>query len=71
MGGEMGGVGGGPKKNPKINRWGGLLYGTGEYCLGVDTEVYSSTNWPPFTGGKNSILNWVLKLNPLNQKVKK
>ena len=30
--------------------------------------VYSSTNSPPFTGSQNSILNWVLKLNPLNQK---
>ena len=29
--------------------------------------VYSSTNWPPFTGGQNSILNWVLKLNLLYQ----
>ena len=33
--------------------------------------VYLSTNWLPFTGGQNSILNWVLKLNPLNQKIKK
>ena len=33
--------------------------------------VYSSTNWPPFTRGRNSILNWVLKLNPLKQKLKK
>ena len=32
------------------------------------TGVYSSTNWTPPTGGQNSILNWVLKLNPLNQK---
>ena len=50
---------------------GGLLTGTGECCLGVDKEVYQSTKWPPFTGGKNSILNWVFKLNTLNQKVKK
>ena len=33
--------------------------------------VYSSTNWPPLSGGQNSILNWVLKLNPLNQNEKK
>ena len=33
--------------------------------------VYSSTNWPPFTKCQNSILNWVLKLNPFNQKNKK
>ena len=36
-----------------------------------ETGVYSNTNWPPFTGGQNSILNLVLKLNPLNQKIKK
>ena len=30
--------------------------------------VYSSTNWPLFTNSQNSILNRVLKLNPLNQK---
>ena len=24
--------------------------------------VYSSTNWPPFTGGRNSNLNWVLEI---------
>ena len=30
--------------------------------------LYSSTNWPRFTWGQNSILNWVLKLNALNQK---
>ena len=36
----------------------------------MSTGVYSNTNWPPFTGGENSILNWVLKLNPLNQEVK-
>ena len=36
-----------------------------------DTGVYSSANWPPFTGGQNSILNWVSKLNPMNQKIKK
>ena len=36
----------------------------------IHTGVYSSTNWPPFTGGQNSILNWVLKLNPSNQKIK-
>ena len=33
--------------------------------------IYSSTDWPPFTGGQNSILSWVLKLNPLNQKNQK
>ena len=33
--------------------------------------VYSSTNKPPFTGCQNSILNWVVKLNPLNQRMKK
>ena len=33
--------------------------------------VYSSNNWPPFTGGQNSILNWVSKCNPLKQKAKK
>ena len=33
--------------------------------------VYSSANWAPFTGDQNLILNWVLKLNPLKQKVKK
>ena len=32
--------------------------------------VYSSSNWPPFTRGQNSILNWVLKLNPWKQKIK-
>ena len=32
------------------------------------TGVYWSTNWTPSTGGQNSILNWVLKLNPLNQR---
>ena len=37
----------------------------------VVAGVYSSTNWPPFTGGQNSILNWVLKLKPLSLKVKK
>ena len=31
---------------------------------------YSSANWPPFIGGQNSILNWVLKLSPLHQKIK-
>ena len=36
-----------------------------------DSGVYLSTNWPPFTGGQDSVLNWVLKLDPLNQKVKK
>ena len=36
-----------------------------------DTRVYSSTNWPLLTGGQNLILNWVLKLNLLNQKTKK
>ena len=35
--------------------------------LAPPTRVYSSTNGPPFIGGQNSILNWVLKLNPLNQ----
>ena len=34
------------------------------------TGVYSTTNWPPFTRGQNSNLNWVLKLSPLIQKVK-
>ena len=33
------------------------------------TGVSSSTNWPQALT-RNSILNWVLKLNPLNQKVK-
>ena len=39
-------------------------------------EIYkTSTNvlfqgFIPFTGGQNSIFNWVLKLNPLNRKVK-
>ena len=33
--------------------------------------VYSSNNWSPLNGGQNSILNWVLKLNPLNQNNKK
>ena len=42
-GSEAGG-GGDPTKDPKINKQGGLLFETGEYCLGVDTEVYSSTN---------------------------
>ena len=35
------------------------------------SRVYSSTNWSLFTGGQNSILNWVLKYNPINQKIKK
>ena len=35
------------------------------------TGVYSSTNWLPFTRGQNSILNWVLRLNPILQKIKK
>ena len=30
--------------------------------------VYSSTNWPPFSIGQNSILNWVLKLSHLKIK---
>ena len=30
--------------------------------------VYSSTNCRPFTGGQT--LNWVLKLDSLNQKIK-
>ena len=34
------------------------------------TGVYPSINWPPFTRGQKSILNLVLKLNPINQKVK-
>ena len=40
--------------------------------LSVQTHqnVYSSTNWPPFTEGQNSILNWVLKLNPISKKWK-
>ena len=37
----------------------------------VYAGLYSSTKWPPFTKGQTSILNWVLKLNPLNQKIKK
>ena len=41
--GEGGGWGS-PTKNPKINKQGGLLFVTAKYCLGVDTEVYSSTN---------------------------
>ena len=42
-----------------------------QYFIGCRVQVfYSRTNWPPFTGGQNSILNWVLKLNPLNQKIK-
>ena len=39
--------------------------------LAYRSGVCSSTNWPPFTRCQNSILNWVLKLNPLNQKIKK
>ena len=35
------------------------------------SRVYSSNNWSLFTWGQNSILNWVLKYNPINQKVKK
>ena len=31
-----------------------------------ETGVYSSSNWPLFTRGKNSILNWVLKCNNKN-----
>ena len=34
-------------------------------------EVYSSTKLTPFAEGHKSILNWVLKHNPLNQKIKK
>ena len=30
------------------------------------TRVYWSTNWPQFTGGQNP----VLKLNPLNRKIR-
>ena len=37
----------------------------------MTSEVYPSTNLPPFTRGQNSILNWVLKLNPLNLEIKK
>ena len=37
-----------------------------EIRTATTTGVYSSINWPPFTGGQNSILKWVLKLNPLN-----
>ena len=33
-------------------------------------RVYSSTNQTLFTEGQNSILNWVLKLNPLKQQKK-
>ena len=33
--------------------------------------VYSRTNWTPFPGGQNSILNWVLELNLLKKKIKK
>ena len=28
--------------------------------------IYSSTNWPPFTDGQNSVSNLVLKLNSRN-----
>ena len=38
---------------------------------GWGAGVYSSANWPPFTEDQNSILKWVLKLNPLIQKIKK
>ena len=34
-------------------------------------EVYSSTNWPLFTGGQNSIVNWVLKTQSFKPKIKK
>ena len=37
----------------------------------IASGIYSSTKWPPLTRGQNSTLNWVLKLNPLNQKIKK
>ena len=37
----------------------------------LTNRVYSSTNQTPFTGSQNSILNWVFKFNPLNQKNKK
>ena len=42
-----------------------------DFQKAIKSEVYSSTNRPLFTGGQNSMLNWVLKLNPLNQKMKK
>ena len=46
-------------------------YGPGKTpSLDTFSGIYSSTNWPPFTGGQSSILNSVLKLNPLNQKLK-
>ena len=51
---------------------GNFYYGYvgGSFCCNHAAEVYSSTNWPPFTGGQKSILNWVLKLSLLNQKEK-
>ena len=48
-----------------------LLWGGAFGRLTVLAGVYSNTNWSPFTGGQNSILNWVLKLSLLNQKIKK
>ena len=46
-------------------------YGPGKTpSLDTFSGIYSSTNWPPFTGGQSSISNSVLKLNPLNQKLK-
>ena len=37
----------------------------------TNAGVYSTTNWAPFTSRQNSILNWVLKLNALKQKIKR
>ena len=50
--------------------WGGSVLFTTKFP-DIPAGVYSSTNWPLFTGGQNSILNRVLKLNPLSQKIKK
>ena len=62
------------RRNLILLMWSGLnMVGFGiliKYIVSM-VRVNSSTNWPPFTGGQNPILNWVLKLNPLNQKIKK
>ena len=42
--GEKGGGGQGPTKNPKINKQGVLLFGTGEYCENKQNQNLNKIN---------------------------
>ena len=54
-----------------LEKGGGWSRKGGVWPPPLPTAVYLSTNWPLFTRRQNSILNWILKPNPLKQKIKK